>query len=157
MSHTVSDAAAAAAARIWQGMRQLVLEGYDRRRAVCEALGMSFIRAKALRLLSSGPMTMRELAAKLPADAPYTTLVVDDLERRGMVSRTVHPADRRSKIVTATRAGTEAAALAERILGQPPAVLCDLGAADLAVLDRILATLLGEPGPAPARQRQAVT
>ena len=90
------------ATRIWLGVRQLVLERRDRRRAVCAALGMSFIRANALRMLSGGPMTMRDLAARLPADALYTTLVVDDLERRGMVTPAVHPADRRSKIVTVT-------------------------------------------------------
>ncbi|HKB31586.1 MAG TPA: MarR family transcriptional regulator [Streptosporangiaceae bacterium] len=145
------DPAAAQAARVWRGLRQLVLERNDRRRAVCEALGMSFIRAKALRLLSAGPMTMRDLAAELPADAPYTTLVVDDLERRGLAGRAVHPADRRSKIVTLTPAGAEAAGRAERILGEPPAALRDLDPADLAALDRIVTALLGEPEPAPQR------
>ncbi len=146
------DPAGERAARVWLGMRQLVLERHDRRRAACEALGMSFIRVKALRMLSGGPMTMRALAARLPADAPYTTLVVDDLQRRGLVTRAVHPADRRSKIVTATPAGAEAAALAERILGEPPAALRELPAAELAALERILAMLLGEPEPPPAQQ-----
>ena len=139
----------ARAGRVWLGMRQLVLERYDRRRAVCAALGMSFIRVKALRMLSDGPVTMRDLAAKLPAEAPYTTLVVDDLQRRGMVSRAVHPADRRSKIVSITPAGAEAAARAERMLSEPPPALRDLPAADLAALETILAILLGEPEPQP--------
>jgi DNA-binding MarR family transcriptional regulator len=130
------------AARVWRGMRALVLEHHDRRREVCEALDMSFIRTKALRRLAAEPMTMRELAARLATDAPYTTLVVDDLERRGLVERSAHPTDRRSKIVTATPAGLKAAELAEAILGEPPAPVRDLDPADLAALDRIIARLL---------------
>jgi DNA-binding MarR family transcriptional regulator len=125
-------------------MRQLVLERYDRRHEVCEALGMSYSRVKAVRMLSAGPMTMRELAARLPADAPYTTLVVDDLERRGMVTRSVHPLDRRSKIVTATPAGLAAAGAAQRILGEPPATLSGLATEDLTALDRIVTALLDD-------------
>jgi len=138
---------AGAAARVWHGMRHLVLERYDRRRDMCEALGMSFIRAKALRLLAGGPMTMHELAARLPADAPYTTLIVGDLERRGMVTRTVHPTDRRSRIVAATPVGVQAAERAEQILAEPPAAMRSLNAADLAALDRIVAKLqvYGQP------------
>ncbi len=64
-------------------------------------------------------MTMGELATKLPADAPYTTLIVGDLEGRGLVSRTVHHADRRSKIVTITPAGLEAAGLADDSANRP--------------------------------------
>lgn len=137
------DADVHKAARVWQGMRALVLEHHDRRREVCEALNMSFIRIKALRRLAAEPMTMRELAAQLASDAPYITLVVDDLQRRGLVERSVHPTDRRSKIVTATPAGVKAAELAEAILGEPPAPVRDLDPADLAALDRIIGKLLG--------------
>jgi DNA-binding MarR family transcriptional regulator len=132
------------AARVWQGMRALVLEQHDRRREVCEALDMSFIRIKALRRLAAEPMTLRELAARLASDPPYTTLVVDDLQRRGLVERSAHPTDRRSKIVTATPAGVKAAELAEAILGEPPAPVRDLDPADLATLDRIIGRLLAE-------------
>lgn len=90
---------------------------------------------------------MRQLAGSLATDAPYTTLVVDDLERRGFVGRTVHPTDRRAKIVTATAAGLAAAARAEEILGAPPAPLLDLDPAELATLARIVTTLLTESPP----------
>jgi DNA-binding MarR family transcriptional regulator len=134
--------------RVWQGMRTLVLERHDRRREVCEALGMSFIRAKALRLIAAatGPQTMRELSAGLAIDPPYTTLVVHDLERRGLVTRSAHPADRRRKVVTATPEGKAAAGLASRILNEPPAAVRGLDPADLAALDRIVTKLLA---PAP--------
>jgi hypothetical protein len=108
------------AARVWQGLRALVHERYDRRKEVADALGMSFIRAKALRhLATDGPMSMRRLAAALATDAPYTTLVIDDLVSRA-----------------------KAAADAEEILGEPPAPLLSLNPEDLATLDRIVAALL---------------
>ncbi|GAA1296057.1 putative transcription regulator protein, MarR [Planotetraspora silvatica] len=151
------------AARAWQGIRSLVLDAHDRRKEVCESLGMSFIRAKALRRLLTGPLTLRDLAEQLATDAPYTSVVVADLERRGMVERTTHPGDRRAKIVTITPAGAEAAALAERILGEPPAPLLSLEPGDLAALDRIVAVIQrageDEPGGSasriPAGSRQA--
>ncbi len=125
-------------ARSWQAMRTLVLDRYDRRKKVCDALGMSFIRAKALRLVAAGPMTMRELAAGLGTDPPYTTVAVDDLERRGLVVRTVRTGDRRSKLVSITPAGLGQARLADEILSAPPRPVRELPAADLAALDRIL-------------------
>ena len=134
------------AARAWQAMRALVTDRYDRRKKVCDALGMSFIRAKALRRIAGGPMTMRELAAALGTDPPYTTVVVDDLERRRLVTRTVRAGDRRSKIVAITPAGDEQARLAERILGDPPRPVRELPGEDLAALDRILAALLDTEG-----------
>jgi DNA-binding MarR family transcriptional regulator len=136
----------AAAAQAWQAMRALVTDRYDRRKKVCDALGMSFIRAKALRRIAGGPMTMRELAAALGTDPGYTTVVVDDLERRGLATRTVSAADRRSKIVTITPAGTAQAGLAERILGDPPGPVRDLSPGDLASLARILTALLDAGG-----------
>ena len=131
------------AARAWHAMRALVLDHYDRRKKVCDALGMSFIRAKALRRIADGPMTMRELAAALGTDPPYTTVVVDDLERRGLVTRTVRAGDRRSKIVSITPSGTGQADLAERILSDAHRPVRELPADDLEALDRILGALLG--------------
>ncbi|MCW2946706.1 MAG: hypothetical protein JWR24_3423 [Actinoallomurus sp.] len=130
------------AARVWQNMRTLVVDQHDRRKAVREALDMSFIRAKALRFLAAGPMTMRDLAERLVIDRPYTTLIVDDLERRGLVERRVDLTDRRAKIVTITAPGRDAAELADRIIGEPPEPLLALPAADLEMLDRIIGALM---------------
>jgi DNA-binding MarR family transcriptional regulator len=127
--------------RVWQRMRTLVLERHDTRRDVAAALGMSFIKVKALRQVAREPSTMRELTEHLAIDGPYTTLVVDDLERRGLVERTVHPGDRRRRIVTVTAAGREAAEVADRILNEPPAAFADLAAGELAELDRVMAKL----------------
>ncbi|HWE90796.1 MAG TPA: MarR family transcriptional regulator [Pseudonocardiaceae bacterium] len=130
------------AASAWSGLRTLVLDLHDRRKEVSAALDMSFIRAKALRKLSSGPLTMRELTAQLATDPPYTTLVVDGLEKRGFVRRAVHPDDRRAKIVSITSAGRLMSARADAILNEPPAALLALSPDDLAALDRIVGVLL---------------
>ncbi|MEU8117156.1 MarR family transcriptional regulator [Spirillospora sp. NPDC049024] len=134
------------AARAWHNLRVLLHERGDRRREATEALGMSFFRVKALRYIAAAtaPLTLRGLAELLLTDRPYVTLVVDDLVGRGLVERTENPADRRSKLVTATAAGRAAAAEAERILDTPPPSLYDLPAEDLEVLDRIAARLVSE-------------
>ncbi|WP_328607951.1 MarR family transcriptional regulator [Amycolatopsis sp. NBC_00345] len=132
------------AARAWARMRSVVLDQHDRRREVCDALGMSFIKVKALYRVADAPMTMRELTETLNTDPPYTTLVVDDLVRRELAVREPHPGDRRSRVVTLTPAGREAAALALRILGEPPQAVLALPPADLAALDRIMARLAGD-------------
>ena len=138
---STADDTVAVASRIFATMRHLVLERDDRRAEVAEALGMSFIRSKALRRLADGPMKMSDLTAKLATDKPYTTLIVDDLERRGLVLRSVHPEDRRIKVVTVTEAGLTAAALAEGILARPPQGLLALDPEELAALDRVMAKL----------------
>lgn len=144
-----SPSQTAAAERAWGNIRRIVLGGNERRKEVVEALGMSFFRVKALRRIAKGPITLRELADELLTDRPYTTLVVADLAERGLVARTANPADRRSKIVTATEAGKAEAARAERILGAPPSALLTLPEKDLAALDRIAARLAGD-GPPPS-------
>lgn len=139
-----THAAEVTAARVWRGLRALVLERNERRKETSDALGMSFFRIKALRRIAAAPSQMSELADRLACDRPYLTLVVDDLEKRGLVERHQHPADRRCKIVSATPAGQEAAARANAVLDAPPAALLALSPADLAALDRITAALTTE-------------
>jgi DNA-binding MarR family transcriptional regulator len=126
----------------WQSMRSLVLDLHDRRVAVSEAIGMSYLRAKALQRLMPGPLPMRELGAALMIDAPYTTVIVDDLEDRGLVHREVNPADRRSKLVRVTPAGRAVARKAQRIQSAPPAAVTELSGAELATLERTLRRLV---------------
>ncbi len=125
------------ARRAWRAMSDVVL-GHNRKAAVSEALGLSFARVRALRRLAAQPLTLRALAEQLLADPPYVTLIVDDLEQRGLVQRTPHPDDRRSKLVALTDAGAAAAARADAILDEPPAALRELPAEDLAALLRVL-------------------
>jgi DNA-binding MarR family transcriptional regulator len=118
-------------------MCDLVLDN-QRRREVSDALGLSFGRIKALRRIVWSPKTMGELAAALGIDAPYATLVVDDLEGQGLVERRSHPTDRRVKVVAATSAGTAVAHRAEEIMSRPPAGLAALPGPELEALARIL-------------------
>ena len=125
------------ARRAWRAMSDVVLD-HDRKVAVSEALGLSWTRVLALRRLVAQPLTLRGLAERLSADPPYVTLMVDDLEKRGLVRRMPHPEDRRAKLVELTATGREGAGRAEAILDEPPAALRDVTAADLAALLRVL-------------------
>jgi DNA-binding MarR family transcriptional regulator len=126
--------------RAWRAMSDVVLD-HDRKVAVSEALGMSWTRSLALRRLARQPLTLRALADRLAADPPYVTLMVDDLEKRGLVQRLPHPEDRRAKLVQLTAAGRAAAERADAILDEPPPALRDAPAQDLAALLRVLGRL----------------
>lgn len=128
---------------VWANLRALVHDRNDRRREACEAVGMSFVRVKALGRVAAAPMLMRDLGAALGVDAPYTTVVVDELERRGYVERVASPDDRRAKIVRITPAGRAAARKAEAVLNDPPDALGALTDDELATLARLIEQLLG--------------
>lgn len=134
------------AARVWSALQAFV-SAQDRRRELREALGLGrgMGRVTALLKLTDGPMTLRDIAEANGVDPPYATVIVDKLESRGLVRRTAHPDDHRRKLVVLTPAGRDAAALARRILAQPPAALTALPPADLACLDEILARLAPSP------------
>ena len=105
----VPDQRAELAEQAWRGLRLLLLERNDRRKQVGDALGMSYNRVKALRRIAAEPLTLRKLAEFLVIDAPYATVIVDDLVRRGLAERTTHPGDRRCKVVRPTPEGRVAA------------------------------------------------
>jgi DNA-binding MarR family transcriptional regulator len=127
----------ATAHEVWLLMSDLVLD-HQRRRAVAEALGMSFNRARAIRRLARQPMTMGQVATALDVDPPNATGVVDDLEAHGLVRRRPHPTDRRTKVVEVTPEGEKAARRADEILAAPPPAIAALGHEDLDELRRIL-------------------
>lgn len=109
-----------------------------RRREVCAEVGLSYGKLRTLRRVAKQSLTMGELANILVVDPPNLTALVDDLERRGLVKRHVHPSDRRAKLVTATRSGIALAARAEQLLDQPPDEIGALGVEELETLRRIL-------------------
>jgi DNA-binding MarR family transcriptional regulator len=130
------------ATRVWRGLRELTLERNDRRREVCRTLDLGFVKVKALLYLAEQPLSMSALASALLVDAPYTSVIVTDLERRGLVTRSPNPDDGRSKLVDATALGRKAARTADAILSEPPPSLRNLNGRDLAALDRITSALL---------------
>jgi DNA-binding MarR family transcriptional regulator len=145
-----AESKSVAADEAWDIMRELVLDN-ERRREVSDALGMSFGRLKALRRIDEAPSTMGELAATLGIDPPYTTIVVDDLERQGLVERKPHPTDRRAKLVETTALGRQMASRARAILNRPPAELAALPEAELVALLRGLRAIRPEPATAVTR------
>jgi DNA-binding MarR family transcriptional regulator len=128
------------ARRAWRAMSDIVLD-HDRKDAVAQALDLSWARVRALQRLAAQPHTLRALAELLVADPPYVTLIVDDLEERGLAQRIPHPEDRRAKLVQLTAAGRASAARAQAMLDEPPEPLLDLPPKDLAALVRTLELL----------------
>lgn len=131
---------------VWLLMSDFVLDRM-RRRAVSDALGMSFGRTRALRRLARRPMSMREFADALDIDPPNATVVVDDLESQGLVRRRPSPTDRRAKLVETTGKGKRLARQADAILATPPPGLQALEADDLETLRRILARAVESATP----------
>lgn len=110
----------------------------DWRRSVATVTGMPFSRSRALRLLVTKDYTMSDLAAAAASDGPATTLVVDDLERRGLVTRRPLPENRRVRMVSITDDGRRVAASVDDVTVPPPDALAALPAPELAELVRIL-------------------
>jgi DNA-binding MarR family transcriptional regulator len=128
-------------------MSEIVLD-HDRKDAVSEALDLSWARVRALQRLAAQPQTLRALADLLVADPPYVSLIVDDLEKRGLARRIPHPEDRRAKLVQLTAAGRAGAARAGAMLDEPPGALLEIPAEDLTALVRTLELLQRREGDA---------
>ena len=102
-------------------MQDLVL-AEDRNQELRDALGLGrgSGRVKLLLSLTAGALSLGDLADITRADAPYVTLIVNELEARGLVTRTPDAGDRRRKLVSLTRAGQEAVDTAREIISRPP-------------------------------------
>ncbi|MFL5845313.1 MAG: MarR family winged helix-turn-helix transcriptional regulator [Solirubrobacteraceae bacterium] len=131
------------ARRAWRAMSEVALD-HDRKVAVSEGVGLSWARVLTLRRLAAEPQTMRAIAERLAADPPYITVMVDDLEKRGLVRRRPHPDDRRAKLVELTAAGRKLVARADAIFFEPPPALFDAAAKDLTAMLRVLERLAPE-------------
>ena len=118
-------------------MSDLVLDQL-RRRAVSDATGLSFGKARALRRLARHPMSMSELADALDIEKPNATTVVAELEAAGLVRRRPHPTDGRAKLAEATARGRKLAQRADAILATPPPGLATLSTEQLTTLARII-------------------
>ncbi|WP_280362880.1 MarR family transcriptional regulator [Nocardia wallacei] len=127
---------------VWRLLTHLVTDTRDQwKRAVVERTGMPFSRIRILRRLRQGPMTLKDLARAATMDAPATTVTINDLEERGLVMRQTDPADRRSKLVSATESGL--AVLADALATPDPAPdsLAALSPDDLRTLRDLLRRL----------------
>jgi DNA-binding MarR family transcriptional regulator len=133
----------------WAAMRRLV-EDHQRIDEIRAAVGLGrgSGRVKALLALAErSPLTLRELADTLGVDSAYATLIVNHLEALGLVTRTPHPDDRRSKLVAPTPEGTRATLRVRAIRERPPAALAALDGAELSQLRELLERAGGQlPG-----------
>jgi DNA-binding MarR family transcriptional regulator len=120
---------------VWRQLSTLVTDNKDSwRRAVVERTGLPFSRIRILRRLAAAPMTVKQVAGAAGIDAPAATVAVNDLERRGLVSRRVNPENRRCKLVSLTDTGESVVALVESVDDPAPAVLSALSERELRTL-----------------------
>ena len=109
---------------------------------VAEAEGLTGGSLKALIALSPDePKPMRSLAQEWMVDASYVTVLVDGLERRGLVRRETPTTDRRVKLIKLTKQGIETRERAMSRLTMPPGGLCALPSSDLRQLRDLLGRL----------------
>lgn len=128
------------AREVWGAMKSVVMDTRgDWRRSIAEEVGMPFSRVRVLRRLTDGPLTLKAIAFAAAIDAPAATVAVNDLERRGLVSRTTDPANRRVKVVALTESGREVLARVGAVSDPVPAGIAALPESDLMELRRILA------------------
>ena len=89
---------------------------------------------------TDGPGSQQELARLLGKAPAIVVAAVDDLEQRGLVTRTRDPADRRRSRVTPTKAGSKALSHADTLAEAAVAELfTGLDAGDLRQLQDLLA------------------
>jgi DNA-binding MarR family transcriptional regulator len=98
-------------------------------------------RVKALISLAAGPLSLAQVAQAIGADPSYTTIIVNELQALGLLSRTPDAHDRRKKAVKLTADGRKAVRKAQAIIVRPPSPLRDLLPADLLRLQEILGQL----------------
>lgn len=123
-------------------MQNLVLS-QDRTHELRDALGLGrgSGRVKVLLSLGDGPLSLGDLSEITGADAPYATLIVNELQARRLVTRTPDPADRRRKLVSLTRSGRDALGAAREILNRPPTSFERLSDEELRQLSVVLSGL----------------
>jgi DNA-binding MarR family transcriptional regulator len=87
-------------ARIVSALHRFGLERDRLRTALARTLGIPVSDLDALEHLEErGPLTQRELGRRLPLSSGAVTMLVDRLERAGLVTRRPNPADRRSVLL----------------------------------------------------------
>jgi DNA-binding MarR family transcriptional regulator len=123
---------------------------FDRIGQLLRPLGVSSAGGLVLgQLRDHGPMSPSELGERLIVTRATVTGVVDSLERRGYVTRTPNPSDRRGIILELTPAGFDACAEVRRLIHkQEREWMAGLSEAELATyidfMHRIQNTVTGE-------------
>lgn len=130
------------AASVWESMSAFVF-GNDPTDRLRESLGLGrgTGRTRALISLAEGPLGLAELARRIGVDPPYATIIVNELQALGLLSRSADSRDRRRKSVELTPHGRAAARKARDIIARPPAALRDMPIDNLATLHELMGHL----------------
>jgi DNA-binding MarR family transcriptional regulator len=123
--------------------RLAFIVGRLNRRLVPASGGLSHGLLTALASVAKrGPLRLADLAQIELVSAPGATRIVAELESRGLVSRSVDPADGRAVLIAATPAGTEAILRARAARAAVIAeVLGELSADEIATVESALPAL----------------
>jgi DNA-binding MarR family transcriptional regulator len=119
---------------------QNLVHAEDRNHELRDALGLGRGSGRVTLLLSlhDGALSLGDLSHITGADAPYVSLIVNELEARGLVTRTPDSGDRRRKLVSLTLAGQDAVDTAREIISRPPTSLERLSRQELEQLSAVL-------------------
>ncbi|MBD0862377.1 MarR family transcriptional regulator [Gordonia sp. zg691] len=124
---------------VWFTMNSLVRDHAKQSQGrISEIIDIPFSRFRALRRVAVRPMTQRDLAERMGVDAPAMSGIVNDLVKRGLVTRETDASDGRCKRVTITDAGRR---VVEEVTGNPdtaPEMFAALDDTQLRQLDRLL-------------------
>jgi DNA-binding MarR family transcriptional regulator len=124
--------------RAWHTFVTLVMDTRgDYRRSASAATGLPFSRLRALTRIGKTPLTLRALAEAMSTDAPAATVIVNDLEKRGLVRREAHPDDKRAKTVSVTPEGKRVLRALAAVPDPVPSSFAALDDQDAAHLVRI--------------------
>lgn len=93
-------------------LSQIIIELYDKisswEHAVVKKSGLSTAQMHAIEIVGHHKrLRMKELAEKMGITTGTLTVMVDRLERNGLVMRQPHPTDRRSYVIVLTDLGRE--------------------------------------------------
>lgn len=93
-------------------LSQIIIELYDKisswEHAVVKKSGLSPVQMHAVEIIGHhASLRMKELAEKMGITTGTLTVMVDRLERNGLVIRQPHPTDRRSYVIVLTDLGRE--------------------------------------------------
>jgi len=93
--------------KLTMGLRGLIVSGERLRNVLAHQLGLGPSDLVALgHIHNDGPLTPRELAARMEVTSGSITALLDRVEKAGFVARDANPQDRRSLLIRATPAGS---------------------------------------------------
>ncbi len=123
---------------VWGDLGEFLVLQRPRMMALCRELDLFPPQLMVLRTLDR-PQPMRDVAATMACDSSNLTGITDRLEERGLVQRTIDPADRRVKLLVLTEAGERQRRVIVSRLSQPPSGAVDnLSEGDLRQLHALL-------------------